>query len=167
MVADILPDPAAFHHYTRTRAAMHSAKASTAAEADALGAYLIDRLRIVDQSTSEEAARVFIGYSCESLNDFYTRQEIGLAANKPTAGVPEEVIGALTKAVGQPGWVGCVDAVMMADSSLWKKWKRFRAKHRRGGTFLLNGRVSLVALPGGDVSLERGEGTVRLEVAAR
>jgi hypothetical protein len=167
MVADILSDPAAFHHYARTRAAMHSAEASAAAEADALGAYLLDRLRIVDQSTTEEAARVFIGYSCESLNDFYTRREIALEANRPAAGVPEEVTGALTNAVGQSDWVQCVDAVMMADSSLWKKWTRFRAKHRRGGAFVLNDRVCLVALPSGESLLERVDGAIRLNIAAR
>lgn len=38
MVADILTDPSAFHHYARTRAGMHSAGATTLAEADTLGA---------------------------------------------------------------------------------------------------------------------------------
>ncbi|WND60043.1 hypothetical protein QQA43_30820 (plasmid) [Mycolicibacterium vanbaalenii] len=167
MVADILSDPAAFHHYAQTRAGMHSAEASAAAEADALGAYMLDRLRIVDQSTTEEAARILIGYSCESLNDFYTRQEMGLEATKPTAGVPTEITGALTNALGEPGWVECLDAVMMADSSLWKKWKRFRAKHRRGGTFVLNDRVSLVALPDGESSFERVDGAIRLNIPSR
>jgi hypothetical protein len=167
MVADILSDPAAFHHYAQTRAGMHSAEASAAAEADALGAYLLDRLRIVDQSTTEQAARIFIGYSCEALNDFYTRREMGLEANKPTAGVPKEITCALTNALGQAGWVECLDAVMMADSFLWKKWKRFRAKHRRGGTFVLNDRVCLVALPNGESSLEHVDGAIRLDIPSR
>jgi hypothetical protein len=167
MVTDILSDPAAFHHYAQTRARMHSAEASAAAEADALGAYLADRLRIVDQSPTEQSARIFIGYSCEALNHFYTRQEIGREANKPIASVPKEITGALTNALGQAGWVECVDAVMMADSSLWKTWKRFRAKHRRGGTFVLNDRVSLVALPDRESSLERVDVAIRLNIPSR
>jgi hypothetical protein len=69
MVTDILEDPATFQHYARTRAGTHSAQASAAAEADALGDYLLDRLRIVDQSPAAEAARIFVGYSCAELND--------------------------------------------------------------------------------------------------
>ncbi|STZ25744.1 hypothetical protein [Mycolicibacterium aichiense] len=167
MVADILSDPAAFHHYARVRAGMHSANASAASEADALGAYLLDRLRIVDQSRSEEMSRVLIGYSCESLNDFYTRQEMALEANKPTAGVPEAVTGALTNAVGQPGWVVCVDAVMTAGFSVWKKWNRFRSKHRLGGTFVLTDRVCLVTQPSVEDSLEKVDDAIRLKVPSR
>jgi hypothetical protein len=167
MVADVLTDPGAFHHYARTRADMHDADASVLAEADALGAYLLDRLRIVHESPSEEAARIFIGYSCAALNDFYTRQETGLEAPKPSTEVPEEVSSALAIALQQPGWAECVDAVMAADSSVWKKWKRFRGKHRRGGTFDLNDQVSLVALPDGGSSLERVDDSIRLNITAR
>jgi hypothetical protein len=167
MVADILTDPAAFHHYARTRAGMHDAEASAAAEADALGAYLLDRLRIVHQSPSEDAARIFIGYSCEALNDFYTRQEAGLEARKPSTEVSDEVAGALAIALRQPGWAECVGAVMTADSSVWKKWKRFRGKHTRGGAFVLNHQVSLVALPDGGSSLERIGDSIRLNIPTR
>ncbi len=167
MVADILTDPAAFHHYARTRAGMHDSMASAAAEADALGAYLVDRLRIVHQSTYEEAARIFIGYSSDALNDFYTRREGGLDARKPSVEVPDEVANALAGALRHPGWTECVDAVMATDSSGWKKWKRFRRKHTRGGTFGLNENVSLVALSDGDSSLERVGETIRLSIPPR
>lgn len=126
MVADILTAPAAFHHYARTRADMHSAEATAAAEADALGAYLLDRLSILHNTAGEENTRILIGYSCEALNDFYTRQEMGLEADKPTTGVPDEVSCALSDALRQSGWVKCVDAVMTAHSSVWPKWNRFR-----------------------------------------
>lgn len=167
MVADILTGPAAFHHYARTRADMHDSMASAAAEADALGAYLVDRLRIVHQSTDEEAARIFIGYSCEALNDFYTRQESGLEAHKPNTGVPDEITSALAAALRKPGWVNAVDAVMAEDPSRWPKWKRFRGKHRRGGTFALNDQVSLVALPDGSSSLERVGESIKLSIPPR
>ncbi|WP_236976275.1 hypothetical protein [Mycobacterium kiyosense] len=166
MVADILTDPAAFHHYARTRADMHSAEASAAAEADALGAYLLDRLSILNNAAAEDGTRILIGYSCEALNDFYTRQEAGLAAHKPTTGVPDEVISALANALRQPGWVTCVDAVMAAHSSVWPKWNRFRRKHRRGGTFTLNGQVSLVSIARMDSPLEHGDDSINLNIPA-
>ncbi len=167
MVADVLADPAAFHHYARTRARIHSAQASAFSEADALGAYLLDRLRIVDQSASEGPARIFIGYSCAEINDFYTRQEVGLEANKPTAGIPDEITAALANALHQSGWVECLDAVMAVDCSRWRKWKRFRAKHRRGGAFALNDRVSLISLPEGQSSLDQVDGTIQLIIPNR
>jgi len=166
MVADILTDPAAFHHYARTRADMHAAEASAAAEADALGAYLLDRLSILNNAAAEDGTRILIGYSCEALNDFYTRQEAGLAAHKPTTGVPDEVISALANALRQPGWVRCVDAVMAAHSSVWPKWNRFRRKHRRGGTFTLNGQVSLVSIARLDSSLEHADDSINLNIPA-
>ncbi|ORA65414.1 hypothetical protein BST23_13615 [Mycolicibacterium elephantis] len=167
MVADILDNPAAFHHYARTRAGMHSAEASAAAEADALGAYLFDRLRIADQPCSEEPARIFIGYSCAELNDFYTRQEVGLEASKPETGVPEEVANALTYTFGQPGWVECVDAVMTTDPTVWPKWGRFRRKRGRNRTFTLNDDVSLGLLSEGNSSLDCGCDSIKLNIAAR
>ncbi len=167
MVADILDNPAAFHHYARTRARMHSAEASAAAEADALGDYLFDRLRVIDQSSSEEPARIFIGYSCAALNDFYTRQELGLEASKPVSGTPREVTNALTSTFGQPGWVACVDAVMTADHSAWPKWGRFRARRRRHRTFVLDEGLSLVALREGNSSLECSDDSIQLKIAIR
>jgi len=145
---------------------MHDADASAWAEADALGAYLLDRLRIVHQSPSEEAARIFIGYSCAALNDFYTRQEVGLEAHKPTTGAPDEVISALANALRKPGWVQCVDAVMTSQSSVWPKWERFRRKHRRGGTFTVNGQVSLVSIAKVDSSLEQFDDSISLNIPA-
>lgn len=121
----------------------------------------------MDQSTSEGSPRIFIGYSCAEINDFYTRQEIGLEADRPTTGIPDEVTDALTNALRQPGWAECLDAVMVVDSSRWKKWKRFWGKHRRGGDFALNDQVSLVSLPDGQSSLERIDGTIRLNIPSR
>lgn len=153
MIADILTDPAAFHHYARIRAGMHSAGASALAEADALGAYLLSRLSILD--SADDDTSILIGYSCEALNDFYTRQEGGLTAKKPTTGVPAEIADALAEALREPGWVEFVDAVMTANPSLWKKWKNFRRRHRQGGTFTLNDHASLVVSTAAEPSLER------------
>ena len=83
MVADILTDPTAFHHSARTRADMHSAETSAAAESDALGAYLLERLSILNDAPAEEATRILIGYSSDALNNCYTRQEAGLEAQSP------------------------------------------------------------------------------------
>ena len=153
MVVDILTDPAAFHHYARTRAGMHAAQASSLAEADALGAYLLSRLSILNSAAEDTS--ILIGYSCEALNNFYTRQEAGLEAKKPTTGVSDDVVIALATSLGEPGWVKFVDAVMTADPSVWKKWKNFRRRHRRGGTFTLNDQASLVVSAGAEPSFER------------
>lgn len=152
MIADILTDPAAFHHYARTRADMHGARASAFAEADALGAYLLDRLSILNSAA--EDTRILIGYSCGALNNFYTRQEAELDAEKPTTGLPDEVLIALANMLRKPGWVKIVDAVMTADSSMWKKLKNFRRRHRRGGTFTLNDQASLLITAMPEPSLE-------------
>lgn len=153
MVVDILTDPAAFHHYARIRAGMHAAQASSLAEADALGAYLLSRLSILNSAADDTT--ILIGYSCAALNDFYTRQEVGLEATKPTTGVSDDVVSALAMWLKEPGWVEFVDAVMTAESSVWKKWKSFRRKHRRGGTFTLNDHASLVVSSAAEPSLER------------
>lgn len=153
MVTDILTDPAAFHHYARIRAGMFSAQASALAEADALGAYLLSRLSILDSADVDTT--ILIGYSCAALNDFYTRQEAGRAAEKPSTGVPDDVIGVLAETLREPGWVKFVDAVMTADPSVWKKWKNYRRRHRRGGTFTLGDQAYLVVSASADTSLER------------
>jgi hypothetical protein len=163
MTADILTDPSAFHHYVRTRAGMYSLRASALAEADAVGAYLLSRLSILN--SADEGTNLLIGYSCEALNDFYTRHEAGRPAKKPTTGVPVEVIGALAEALREPGWVEFVDAAMAADASVWKKWKNFRRRHRRGGTFPLNDHASLVVSTAAKSSLERsGDSTFVLNI---
>jgi hypothetical protein len=153
MVVDILTDPASFHHYARTRAGMHAAQASALAEADALGAYLLSRLSVLNSAAADTS--ILIGYSCEALNDFYTRQEAGLVAERPTTGVSDEVASALGRSLREPGWVEFVDSVMTADPAVWKKWKNFRRRHRRGGNFTLNDRVSLAVSTAAESSLER------------
>lgn len=162
MVTDILTDPAAFHHYARIRAGMFSAQASALAEADALGAYLLSRLSILDSADVDTT--ILIGYSCAALNDFYTRQEAGRAAEKPSTGVPDDVIGVLAETLREPGWVEFVDAVMTADASVWKKWKHYRRRHRRGGTFTLNGQASLVVSTSATSSLERTEDSIFINI---
>lgn len=165
MVADILTEPAAFHHYARIRAGMHAAQASTLAEADTVGAYLLSRLRILDSSDAETS--IFIGYSSEALNDFYTRQEVGLPTVKPSTGVSEDVLAALAEALREPGWVQIVDAVMTADPAVWKKWKNYRRRHRRGGTFTLNDRTSLVVSTSAESSLERVGDSILINIPSR
>ncbi|MGU3652858.1 hypothetical protein [Mycolicibacterium sp. A43C] len=162
MVADVLTDPAAFHHYARTRAGMHVAEASALAEADALGAYLVDRLRILDSAAVD--TQLVIGYSCEALNDFYTRQETGLECETPSTGVSDDVVTALAHSLLEPGWVEFVDAVMTADPSMWKKWKNFRRRHRRGGSFTLNNKASLVVSTAGELSLEQNGRSITLSI---
>lgn len=166
MVADILTTPGEFSHYARTRGSMPATKATAAAEADLLGAYLIDRLRIVNRSSSNEFDCVFIDYSCDELNDFYTRQEVDLAAEMPVSGVPAEVTDALAKTLTAPGWTSCVDVVMAEKPTTWKKWKRFRRRHRHGGTFTIGDLTSLTAVAVGEPSLECSDASITLNVLA-
>ncbi|WP_327138897.1 hypothetical protein [Nocardia sp. NBC_01327] len=164
MVADILTDPASFHHYARTRAGMHAVKASVAAESDALGAYLVDRLTILHDVPAENAARIVIADWSEALNDFYTRQELRLDAHKPTAGVPDDIITVLSNTLEQEGWAESVNAVMSSLPAVWKKWKKFRRRHRNGGTFALADRVSLVAVADSGSAVEHIDGAIRVLV---
>ncbi|MGW4330339.1 hypothetical protein ACWEKR_31170 [Nocardia sp. NPDC004573] len=166
MVTDILTDPASFHHYARIRAGMHAIKASAAAESDALGAYLVDRISILHDVPAEEAARILITDWSQALNDFYTRQELGLETHKPAAGVPDDITGALTNTLEQEGWAESVNAVMSSSPAVWTKWKKFRHRHRNGGTFALDNHVSLVAVPNSGPSVERADDAVHLLVPA-
>ncbi len=166
MVTDILMDPASFHHYARERAGMHSIKASAASECDALGAYLIDRISILHSldHEEEEIARILIADSSDALNDFYTRRELGLEAQKPTVGVPEEILDAMASTLLQAGWAEVAAAVMSAQHGTWSKWKRFRRRHRNSGTFALNDQVTLAHLAKGEPAVERTGGSVFLSI---
>lgn len=166
MVSDILSSPAEFHHYARVRSGMSTSAVTASAEADLLGAYLSDRLRIANRANAEDSTRVLIGYSSEELNDFYTQRELGFERRKPGTDLPQEVAGALANTLKQPGWAECVDAVMSVEPSAWKKWKRFRNRHPRGGTFGLNDTVFLVARPDGEPSLACKDASIRLDIPA-
>lgn len=167
MVADILATPGEFSHYAKVRGDMVASKATAFAEADLLGAYLEDRLRIVNRPSSNEFDRIYIGYSCDKLNDFYTRHEAGLDAKKPGSGVPTDIKKALAKTMYAAGWERCVDTVMMEQSSAWKKWKRFRVRHRRGGTFTFGDSLSLALVADDKPSIECSNGSITLNVPAR
>ncbi|MDZ7882577.1 MAG: hypothetical protein U5N53_06535, partial [Mycobacterium sp.] len=125
-------------------------------------AYLLDRLRILDSAAVD--TRIVIGYSCEALNNFYTRQEVGLTAEKPTTGVSDDIAGALAHTLREHGWVEFVDAVMTADTSVWKKWKNFRRRHRLGGTFTLTAKASLVVSKAADSSLEQTGDSISINI---
>lgn len=166
MVTDILRTPAEFSHYAKVRGNMVRSEAVAFSEADLLGAYILDRLRIVDRTSSDAFDRVIIGYSADELNDFYTRRERSFPAKKPRSGVPADVAGALAATVNTPGWAHFVETVMMAQPVTWKKWKRFRNRHRRGGTFTF-GDLSLAVVPHGTPSLESSGASIKLNVPAR
>lgn len=166
MVADILTTPSEFSHYAKTRGGMVGSKAMAASEADILGAYLADRLRVINRPSSNEFDRVIIGYSADELNEFYTSRELGLASKQPGTGVPEDITGALAKTAQAPGWAHCVDMVMLAQPTAWKKWKRFRNRHRRGGTFTY-GDLSLAVGAPGEPSVNCTDALITLHVPAR
>lgn len=166
MVADVLTTPGEFSHYAKRRGGMVGSKAMAASEADLLGAYLADRLCIIDRPSSNEFDRVIIGYSADELNEFYTSRELSLATEKPGTGVPADVADALAKTARAPGWAHCVDTVMLAQPTAWKKWKRFRNRHRRGGTFTY-GDLSLAVVTHGEPSINFTAESITLHVPQR
>ncbi|MBF6543415.1 hypothetical protein [Nocardia brasiliensis] len=168
MVADVLADPASLHHYARLRAGMHAARASAATECDALGAYLHDRLSILNDADAyaDEATRILITNASNELNDFYTRQEFGLEVDTPTASIAADVAGALASTLKQAGWSDAVNAVMSASPTVWTKWKKFRHRHRNIGVFVLDDHVSLVATTARESTIECANGVVRLHIPA-
>lgn len=165
MVAEVLTTPGEFSHYVKTRGSMAGSKVLAASEADLLGAYLTDRLRIIDRPSSNEFDRVIIGYSADELNEFYTSRELGLDTKKPGTGIPADVTDALAKTAHAPGWTHCVHMVMLAQPTAWKKWKRFRNRHRLGGTFTY-GDLSLAVVTDGEPSINCTDASITLHVPA-
>ena len=145
MVADILDDPTSFHHYVRTRAASAVRGPVVYVEADALGAYLTDRLNL---PTVPEDHRpdtlIMLGYSSDAINQYYTETELGHEQSKPTSGVPTEVLTAMALAMLDCNglWPPATDQVMSASADAWRRWRKYRKRHRTG-TFDLTPAIQL------------------------
>lgn len=122
VVADLLANPAAFHHYARLRAAMADDHVIAACESDVLGSYFYDRVQpLITQENDGNLLRV-VGYASGQINRYYTNCEMGLAAAEaPTTGVPSDIAVALSATVDNVGWAECAQAVMLAEPSTWTK----------------------------------------------
>lgn len=144
VVADLLPDPAAFHHYARLRAAMADDRVIAACESDVLGSYFYDRVQpLLTQEGGDQVLRV-VGYASGQINRYYTNLEMGLpAAEAPTTGVPSDIAVALSATVDNVGWAGCTQAVMLAEPSTWTKWGRFTRRHKGKGEFKATERLTI------------------------
>lgn len=162
MVRDILSDAGAFHHYCRVRATMTTAGPLVFMESDALGSYLIDRIKPQRDAAAEQPdAVVMIGYESTAINEYFTELELGREAPRPTTGVPAAVAVALTATAARTGcWVTAVDAIMEAEPATWKRWKSF-ARRRKTTRFEL---AEFVSLGNGPGSLRCIEGQVELDV---
>lgn len=151
MVRDILGDPATFLHYARTRGTATSLGVQAFVEADALGAYLDDRLASLTGFAAEnrdEFDEIRLGYNSTDVNQYFTESETGHSPEKPDTGVPNVVLEALrTCAPDYPrAWTTASTAVMAAPPETWKAWRRFLRRHSSERPFHLPcGTASLVA----------------------
>jgi hypothetical protein len=154
MVAEILDDPSELHHYARTRANTVVRGPLVYMESDALGGYLVDRLRIpAARATEQPQTVVMLGYSSDAINDYFTANELGVARPKPTAGIASEVLSALAKTMtlNTGLWARAADAVMGAPPDAWRRWRKYRRRHRDPGRFALTPNLHL--LPATDAAL--------------
>ncbi|MBF6228795.1 hypothetical protein IU470_27300 [Nocardia abscessus] len=144
VVADLLPDPAAFHHYARLRAAMADDRVIAACESDVLGSYFYDRVQpLLTQESDGQVLRV-VGYASGQINRYYSNCEMEIAAAEaPTTGVPSDIAVALSTTVDNVGWADCAQAVMLAEPSTWTKWKRFTRRHKGKGEFKATERLTI------------------------
>lgn len=114
-------------------------------ESDALGGYLIDRLRSqLAKAAENPGTPVVLGYTSSQINEYFTAAEVGVSPSRPTTGVPREVVDALRKCIDAPGWIEVTDAVMLTEAGTWRKWRQFARRHRRSGTFTLTPQIDLV-----------------------
>ena len=161
MVADILTDPASFHHYARTRALTSASGPLVYMESDGLGAYLVDRLSAPLAKAAENPdAMVVLEYMSGDINQYFTAKELGTEADRPHTGVPVSVLDALRSTVGSNNglWTSVVDEVMTAPLGTWKRWRSFSRRHRTAGTFHLSHSVALSLGP--TATLTRSDGGI-------
>ena len=146
MARDILVDPGALHHYARIRASMAIGGLMVFMEADALGAYLIDRIAPLRERAAEASeAKIFLEYTSDALNEYFTTLELQRQVKRPSTGVPTEVTAALTATASSDGcWWEAADAVMGASPDIWRRWKSFTRRHRQG-VFRLSDAARLVS----------------------
>lgn len=138
MAADLLDSPAAFHHFVRSRSLLAASGVSIFMESDAVGAYLQDRFGAVrERINADPGANVMLGYSSAPINDFYAAAELGHPRPRPTTGIPEEVMAAVRHAMAEhpDGWIAIADAVLDASPGTWRRWRKFRRRHKQGGEF--------------------------------
>jgi hypothetical protein len=165
MVADVLSDAPALHHYARVRAEMAVSGPAVYMESDALVAYLQDRIaRVRTQSAAEPDTTVMLGYSSAAINRYFTQLELGGEAPRPTVGVPQAVLEALsaTTASGTGAWADTVDEVLAATPQTWAKVRSFRRRHRGKGTFVMSERVEIAF--GSPLLTKLPDGRIRIQV---
>lgn len=142
MVRDILEDAASFLHYAHLRGTASKLGIRVLSEADALETYLDDRLTSAigqAEESQDPPAEVLLGYNSTKINEFFTMSEAELDQDRPSTGVPQVISEALRTSAGDysAAWVTVASAVMDAPSDTWRKWRRFRRRHRSEHPFLL------------------------------
>jgi hypothetical protein len=122
-------------------------------ESDAVGGYLVNRLNI--PNTDDDV--VMLGYSSDVINEYFTARELGQEAAKPGTGVETDVRQALGEVLHENSglWVRAVDAVLGVEPDAWRRWRKFRRRHRKGGRFVLTSELTLEAAEHTALGLER------------
>ena len=165
MVASLLTDAPAFHHYARVRAEMAVSGPAVYMESDALAAYIRDRVaRVRARAAAEPDTTVMLGYSSGPINRYFTDLELGTEAQAPTVGVPGAVVEALSRTamMGAGRWAEAVEEVMAATPQIWVKLRSFRRRHHGKGTFWISDRVEIVF--GSPGITELPDGRIRVQV---
>jgi hypothetical protein len=136
-------------------------------ESDGLGAYLADRLRPPPAPVADESkVLAVLGYSSDAINDYYTAAELGFERPKPATGIAGDVSHALASVMMMNTglWPLAVDAVMTAPPEAWRRWRKYRRRHRGRGRYPLTPNLHLVAAD--DSSLTNDDRVATLQIGA-
>jgi hypothetical protein len=172
MVKHFLDDPTSFLHYAKTRGHINQKGVQVYVEADALGAYLQDRLKTPLEfalNGENDPEIVMLGASSGEINAYYTWVETGLPVILPSTGVPVAVREALRAT--SPGlnrtWWEIADGVMQYELKRWKVWKKFINKRAPERIFTLDGNIALLVSSGRPASVSEENGRYVLTIPKR
>ncbi|MGW6930753.1 hypothetical protein ACWGE0_11865 [Lentzea sp. NPDC054927] len=124
MVADVLRHPAEFYAYADTRARINKAGGPRIfVEADALGAWCEHRIA---PTTPNPGQLIMLDTTSSVMNDYYAYAK-GSRPERPTARVPQEVIGALDE-VHPDSWHDLTSAALAVPPSQWRPVEKVLAQ---------------------------------------
>ncbi len=153
MATEILDDPASFAAYLEARTQLVGVpNFLSLMEVDLIGCFLGDRLtQQREMAASHPEAHLMLGYHGADVNRYFSNRDFGFSVEKPTAGVPAEVIEALRwmMRARDPEWHRVALAAMEADPEAWGGWKKQLRRARRGGRNSRDGGAFDFELPGG------------------
>lgn len=138
VVRDFLGEPGPFLHYAKARS--DPTRPVPYMESDGVVGYLEDRLRGTAESAvpSIESEPAVLRYNSGPINDYYTKAELGFAAERLGLGFPEEIRQALM-VIGRRDnsilWWQVAAAILDMTPQEWARWKRFHRRNRTDRIF--------------------------------